>query len=341
MMADVPVLVGVEEMRTCLIVTAGFVFGSVSLLLSVSDSPAQEFPAKPIRLIVTGPAGSPPDDTSRWIAHRLSPALGVPIIVENRVGANGAIALSAVAKSTPDGHTIGFITQAHVAFSPFLYPKLGYDPLKDFAPITRMASAPYVLVVNGESKVTSLAELVRIAQKTPGELTVGSGPLGSAPYMAGELFRLAAKIDVRVIPFAAGNLAMMEVMADRITYSLALVGNAASGAKAGKLRMLAISSAKRFPALPEVPTFAERGLPDAKYETWSGIVAPAGTSPAIVARLAAEIRRAYASPEGIAQTRERGGEPILDDTPETFAAVIREDHATWGEFIRRAGIKLE
>ncbi len=314
---------------------------SLAIVAFAGTVHAQPYPSKPIRLIVPAPAGSPPDYTSRWLADRLSPALNQPIIVENRAGAGGIIGTTAAAKSPADGYTIAYVHQGYVAFNPFLYAKPGYDALNDFAPIARILSGPLVLAVNVDTPTHSVGDLLRLAKAKPGTLTSGTVFVGTPPYMAAELFRRAAGIDVTLVPFQAGNFAVAELVAGRVTYTIDGIGVTVPHVKAGKLRMLAVSGEKRMPQIPDVPTFAEAGLSEFVYETWAGLWAPAGTPSAVVERLASEIGKVMAMREGRDTVQQLGWIPYTNDTPTAFVAHIKAEHAKWGRFIREAGLKID
>ena len=276
------------------------------------------------------------------MARRSSrPALGRSIIVDNRPGAAGIIGAAIAAKSPADGYTIVAVNQGTLAFSPFLYSKPGYDALKDFAPIARVLHGSMVLAVNTETPANTLIDLLKIAKSQPGKLSNGTAGVGSPPYMAGELFRCIAGVVVILVPFQAGNFAVTDLVAGRVTYTIDGIGITLPHVKSGKLRMLAVSGPKRMPQIPDVPTFAEAGLPDYAYDTWSGVCAPVGTPPEIVSRLAAEIAKIMATPEGRESVLALGWEPFLSDTPEAFAAYVKAEYAKWGDFIRQAGMMID
>ncbi len=310
------------------------------LALASAAVRAQSYPAKAIRWIVPAPPGSPPDSRARWLAPRLATAMGQPVVVENKSGAGGTLGAAVAAKSAPDGYTIVSVHQGTLAFNPFLYAQPGYDPIKDFAPITRMAGTPLLLSVYPGVDARSLADLVRLAKAAPGQLTFGSAGTGSVMHIADALFRRMTDIDVTHVPYKGGNLALVDLMAGRITYSLTSSPITLAPAKAGKVRILAVTSAERLPFLPEVPTFAESGLPGYEYATWSGICAPAGTPQSIIARLNAEFGKVLRSPESIEWSASQG-DTIASSTPEEFAALIKSEIDKWGPIIREAGIKGE
>ncbi len=248
--------------------------------------------------------------------------------------------MEAAAKSAPDGYTLALIHLGHMAFNPFLYARTGYDPIKDFAPVTRSTVTHLVLAVHADVPAGSVADLVRLAKEQPGKLSFGSAPIGTPPHIAEQLFRRMAGIETTLVPYKAGNFAMMDLIAGRVTYTLDGIGITLPHAKSGKVKMLAVSSGRRVPTLPDVPTIAESGLPGYDYSTWSGFCAPAGTPKEIIDRLNTELVKIVRSKESSDWHAARGSDPV-SDTPEEFAALIKADYEKWGPIIREAGIKLE
>jgi tripartite-type tricarboxylate transporter receptor subunit TctC len=308
--------------------------------LLVGSALAQTYPSKPIKLIVPAVAGSPPDVRARWLAEKLHVPLGQRIVVENKPGAGGIIGAAAAARSAPDGYTIVAVTQGTLAFNPHLYAEPGYDALTDFAPITRVSVGALLLAVHPAVQVSSVADLIKLAKAKPGQLSFGTAGVGTPPHMAGELFHRKANIDVTYVHYKGGNLADVDVMAGRITYTIDGIGVLLPYVKAGKLRALAVTSAQRVAALPEVPTVGESGLPGYEYEAWTGFCAPAGTPKEIVARLNAELVKILRAPETREWFAAQGVRPV-GDSPEEFAAYIKAEHAKWGAIIRAAGMKGE
>jgi tripartite-type tricarboxylate transporter receptor subunit TctC len=301
---------------------------------------AETYPAKPIRLIVPGVAGSPPDVRARWLAEKLSPGLGQRVVIENKPGAGGTIGAAAAAHSAPDGYTLVAVTQGILAFSPYLYSEPGYNALTDFAPITQVSVGSLMLAVYPGVQATSVAQLIRLAKDKPGELTFGAAGIGTPPHMAGELFRRKAGIEVRYVPYKGGNEAHIDVIAGRLTYTMEGIGILLPYVKAGKLRALAVTGPQRVAALPDVPTVAESGLLGYDYEAWTGICAPAGTPREIIARLNAEFVKILRTPEAHEWFAAQGVRPI-GDSPEEFAALVRAEYAKWGAIIRASGMKGE
>lgn len=301
---------------------------------------AQTYPAKPIRLIAPSAPGSPVDIRSRWLAEKLAPTLGQSIVVENKAGAAGGIGTQAGARSTPDGYTLLLVHQGTLAINPHLYARTGYDPIADFAPVTRLVVSPMLLAVHPEIPANSVADLIRLAKEKPGQLTFGSPGAGSPPHMAGELFKRTAEIDVVHVPYKGATPALVDLMAGRLSYTIDSTAIQLPQVRAGKIKALAVTGATRLASLPEVPTVAESGLPGFEYWSWMGICAPAGTPQEIVSRLNRAIVGILHTPQAREWLAAQGGEP-MGETPEEFAAFIKAEHARWGAIVRQAGIVAE
>jgi tripartite-type tricarboxylate transporter receptor subunit TctC len=311
----------------------------VALLAAVSVAHAQEsYPSKPVRFILPFPPGGPTDILGRLIAERLGAQLGQPVVTENRGGAGGNVGAEAAAKSAPDGYTIVLVAPS-LAISPTLYTKLNYDPVKDLAPITLVATVPNVVVTQVAHPAT-LREFIAAAKAKPGVMNFGSGGSGTSNHLAGELFNILAGTNLTHVPYKGVNLAMQDVMAGRIDLVVIGVPAAAPHVKAGKLHALAVIAPQRLPALPDVPTVAEAGLPGFEVTTWYGILAPAGTPRPIIARLNAELVKAMHSPEMKERLAGIGTEPVTN-TPEEFAAYIHAEIAKWGDVIRKANLRAD
>ena len=301
---------------------------------------AQAYPSRVIRLIVPSAPGGPVDARARWIAEKLRIALRQALIIDNKPGAAGIIGTQAATQSPADGYTFVMVHQGTMALNPHLYPELPYDPIKDFAPVSRLVVSPMLLAVHPDVPVHSVADLIRLAKEKPGQLNFGSPGVGAPPYMAGELFRRMARIDVVHIPYKTGPAAQIDLIGGRLTYTFEAVVTQLPQARASRIRALAVTSAKRLAALPDIPTVAESGLPGYEYWGWMGIAAPAGTPKEIVIRLNAEITKILRTQEARDWFAEQGGEPILE-TPEEFAAYIKAEYTRWGKLIRESGIKAE
>jgi tripartite-type tricarboxylate transporter receptor subunit TctC len=296
------------------------------------------WPSKPIRLILPFPPGGPTDILGRMIADRLTASLSQPVVIENRGGAGGNVGAEAAAKSAPDGYTFLLVSNP-IVISPSLYSKLNYDPQKDFAPVSLLATVPNVMVTYPSLGVNTLQEFIALAKSKPG-MNFGSGGAGTSNHAAGELFNIVAGVKLVHVPYKGVNLAMNDVLADRI--QLVVIGVPAAGPhiKAGRLRALAVIAPHRLPALPEVPTVVEAGLSNFEVTTFYGMLAPAGTPRAIVSRLNAELVRIMHSPELKDRLAAMATDPATD-TPEEFAEFLRRETAKWGDVVRKAGLKVD
>jgi tripartite-type tricarboxylate transporter receptor subunit TctC len=306
------------------------------VLGSVLESPAlaQPYPTKQIRLIVPSVPGSPPDIRARWLADRLGPALGQPIIVDNKAGAAGNIGMEAAARSPADGYTL-ILVHAGLVINPHMYSRPGYDPLADFAPITRLSMNGFVLVVDSRATVNSVAELIRLARQKPGHLTYGSGGRGSPPHMAGELFKRATKIDVLHVPYKGALPALTDLTAGRISYMIDNPAIMVPQVKNGNVKALAVTGAKRIASLPEVPTAWEAGIPDYEFVSWMGLCATARTPRSIVSRLNQAVLAILDSTQAREWFAAQGSE-LKGDTPEEFAIFLKSEYAKWGLTVRDA-----
>jgi tripartite-type tricarboxylate transporter receptor subunit TctC len=301
---------------------------------------AQNWPARPLRMIVPFPAGGGTDAISRQLAERLTHATGWSIVIENRAGAGGNIGLEAVAKAPPDGYTIGMGQAANLAINPSLYPKMPYDPLKDFALISLVATQALVAVVSSKSPYLSLGELITAAKAKPGTVTVAHTGNGTVGHLVGEVFARAAGIKVLIVPYKGAAQVVTDILGGQVDV---LFGNPLAVmplASAGMLRPIAVTSRQRLTALPQVPTVEEAGYRGFEATNWSGLVAPAKTPDAVVSRLNAEVTAALGRPEMVERLALDSSEP-LPSSPEKFAEFLHAEHAKWGTLIREAGIKLE
>jgi tripartite-type tricarboxylate transporter receptor subunit TctC len=305
----------------------------------VVAQPADPYPSKPVRLILPFPPGGGTDILGRLIAERLAASLGQAVVVENRGGAGGNVGAEAAARAAPDGYTV-ILAATTLAISPSLYAKLGYDPLRDFAPISLVAIVPNVMVTHPSVPAQTLQEFIALAKAKPGALNFGSGGAGTSNHLGGELFNIVAGVKLVHIPYKGVNLAMNDVLAGNVQLVLIGIPAAAANIKSGKLRALAVLARERSGALPEVPTAAEAGLPDFDVTTWYGVLAPAGTPRAIVLRLNAELVRIMHAPDLKERLATMATDPRTS-TPEEFAAYIRQETARWGEVVRKTGIRAE
>jgi len=301
----------------------------------------QDYPGnKPIRLIVPFPAGGGTDIFARVIGNKLTETLKWVIVIDNKPGAGGNIGMDAVAKSPPDGYTLGLGQTSNLAINPTLYKKLPYDPLKDLVPVVLVADAPLVLVVSSDSPFKSLAEIVAAAKKKPGDVTFGSPGNGTVAHLTGELLQTAAGVKFQHIPYKGSAQALTDLMGGQVQIYMSSIPTAMSHIKGGKLRPIAVTSAKRVPTLPNVPTVAESGYKGFDANTWFGIVAPAGTPPAIVARINAEVNKVLKSTDVTEKFAAEGGGG-LGGTSQEFAALLKTDYVKWGKVVKDSGAKLD
>src|SRR5437879_9462063 len=306
--------------------------------LLIGTAQAQDVhPSKPLRLILPFPPGGGTDILGRLLAERLAVNLGQPVVTENRGGAGGNVGAEAAARAAPDGYTIVLVAPS-LAISPSLYSKLNYDPVKDFAPVSLVATVPNVMVTHPSVPANTLAEFIRLAKTKPGEMNFGSGGSGTSNHLAGELFNIVAGVKLVHVPYKGVNLAMNDVLSGQIHLVVIGVPAAAPQTKAGKLGALALVAQQRAAALPEVPTVAEAGLPNFEVTTWYRILAPAGTPKAIVMRLNAELVKGMHAPDLKERLAAMATEPATS-TPEEFADYIKREIAKWGEVVREAGLK--
>lgn len=297
---------------------------------------------RPVRIIVPFAAGGPIDLTTRLVAEQARETLGTTVI-ENRPGAGGNIGVDLVAKAAPDGLTIGIAAVAMHAINPWLYSKIPFDPIRDFAPIAQTVRVPNVLLMNADTarrlKIASLADFLAYARANPGKLNYGSGGNGSAGHLGGEIFKARAGIFAVHIPYNGGAPSQLALVSGQVDYSLDNLATAAANLRAGKLLALAVTSAQRSPLLPEVPTIAET-LPGFEIDTWWGFTAPAATPPEVVNRLNAAFRAALATPEVRARFAQLMAEPV-SGSPQDFAALIRREWQRYEGVVKASGAKAD
>lgn len=319
-------------------VTVFALSAALVVFAAAADSPT--YPAKPVRIIVNSTPGSPPDIVARIVGERLGPALGQPVVVENRPGGIGTIALAAVARAEPDGYTLGTISPPHTV-APSLLTQMPYDTVRDLAPVTQINQAWYLLVVGSGSPVRSLSELLAAAKAQPGRLTYASPGNGTPSHLAAELFKLQAKIDLGHVPYKGGPASMAALLGKQVELTFATASSSGPSLRSGKLRALATTGPARMPGFPEVPTLAELGFTGFDVRDWQGLVVPARTPKPVIERLAAEAAKVLEQPE----TRERlasiGMEPVSDSGPEAFGALIQAELARWAKVVREAGIRAD
>jgi tripartite-type tricarboxylate transporter receptor subunit TctC len=303
----------------------------------------QSYPAKQVRLLIPYSAGGPTDLLARAIAPKLADALGQPVVVENRLGAGGGVAMDAVAKAPPDGYLIGIGLTGTNSINPHLYAKLPYDPLKDFAPITPIVSYVNVLVVGAGVQAKSVADLIAQAKATPGGMAYASGGKGASNHLSGELLRVITGAPLLHVPYKGNGPAMVDVIAGNVPFMFEILGSALPQIRAGKIRALAVTSGRRSQFAPDIPTMKESGIAgydEVGSDLWMGVFAPAGTPKAVVDRLNAEILKAMRSPEVVERVKGYAYD-VWTATPEDFAAHLRVDHQKWGRVVKQAGIVPE
>jgi tripartite-type tricarboxylate transporter receptor subunit TctC len=322
--------------RSALAIFAGFAlatFGSPSAF-------AQAYPAKPIRLIVPFPPGGSTDIVARIVALKLGDRLGQQVVVENRGGAGGTIGTEAVAKAPPDGYTLGVASTSTHAVAPSVYGKLGYDPVKDFAPISLVAVSPYLLVVHPDVPAKSLSEFVAYARTRPGKLNYASAGTGSTTHLAMEMLKSAAGLYLVHIPYNGNGPAGTAVIGGQVEALFGSLPAVLPHAKSGRVRPLAVGTPKRSPSLPEVPTVAESGFAGFDASLWLAIMAPAGTPPGVVDRLNKEIVAIIGSPEAADALSKAGAEP-LTSTPAELGAMVKDGVEKYAQIVKQAGVKAE
>jgi tripartite-type tricarboxylate transporter receptor subunit TctC len=307
-------------------------------LLVAGVASAQPYPTRPVHLIVGFPAGGPADIFGRTFAQALSTGLGQPVIVENKSGVGGVLGIDMVAKATPDGYTLGFNNQGSVAMAPYALSKMPFNPNKDLAFITTVVKVPEVVVVNPSLPVNTLAELIAYAKANPGKINFGSAGAGGITHLACELLKAEAKIDVVHVPYKGAAPAVADLLGGQVQMGIFDVPVVLPHIRSGKFRALALTSAKRAPSLPDVPTTVEVGYPRVISDNWYGLVAAAGTPPAVQKRIHEAAVAALRSPELVAQFAKVSGVPA-PATQEEYFAFLGEEQARWGTIIKAIGFK--
>ncbi len=310
-----------------------------SLLCSCTFAAAQDYPARPLRMILGFAPGGSTDLVARVLAQKMAATWNQQVVVDNRPGANGMIGADLVAKATPDGHTLLLSSIGPMAINASLY-KMPYDIVKDFAPVTYTGNVTNLLVVHPSVPAANIKELMALAKAQPGKLTFGSSGAGGAPHMAVELFKILAKVDVVHVPYKGGGPAMADLVGGQISGSFASMPSSIPFVRNGKLRALAVTAPKRSPAAPEVPTVSEAGIPGFSVLDWQGMFTTAKTPAPVVAKLNAEIKRALALPDVIEKLATTGIE-IQTTSPEEWGRFVQSEIDKWAKVVKTAGIKLE
>ncbi len=327
--------------------TRRFALGSIASavvlgagLLGGTSALAQAYPTKPVTIIVPFAAGGTTDILARIIGQALTAELGQSVVVDNRAGAGGNIGGQAAAKAAPDGHTLFMGTVGTHAINASLYKKMPFDPVKDFAPLTRVANVPNLLVANPAQPYKSVKDLIAYAKANPGKVNFGSSGNGSSIHLSGELFKSLAKVDMQHVPYKGSAPAVTDLLGNQIGIMFDNMPSAIQHVRSGKLVPLAVTTAKRSPELPNVPTIAEAGVPGYEATSWFGMFAPAGTPAPVLAKLNAAIVKVLAQPDVKKKINEQGAE-VYSETPEQFAAFIQAESVKWGKVVKESGASLD
>src|SRR5215831_12012763 len=300
---------------------------------------AQEYPDRPVRLIVPFPPGGSVDVVARALTPKLSERMGQQVVIENRSGASGIIGTELVAHAKPDGYTL-LINTIPLVTNTYLFSKVPYDPFTDFVPVSWLCSSPGTLVINPSLPARSVNELLQLARSKPGALFYSAAGAGTNPHLTGELFNYLGKVDIVAVQYKGGGPSLLAALSGEVGISYPNISEAIPHMKTGKLIVLGVGSAKRSPALPDVPTIAEAGLPGYEFVTWHGILAPKGTPPAVIALLNSRIKETLTAPEQ-ARFFEQMGFEVVASTPEEFAAQLRREAEKWGKVIKERHIRVE
>ena len=308
--------------------------------LAPTGAAAQAFPSKPITIIVPFSAGGTTDILARVVGQALTTELGQSVIVDNRAGAGGNIGGQAAARAPADGYTLFMGTVGTHAINAALYKKMPFDPIKDFAPLTRVANVPNLLVANPAQPYKTVQELIAYAKANPGKVNFGSSGSGSSIHLSGELFKSMAKVDMQHVPYKGSAPAVTDLLGNQIGIMFDNMPSAIQHVRSGKLRPLAVTTAKRSPELPDVPTIAEAGVPGYEATSWFGLFAPAGTPTPVVAQLNKAIVKVLNLPDVKKKIAEQGGE-VVAETPEQFAAFIQKESVKWGKVVKESGASVD
>jgi tripartite-type tricarboxylate transporter receptor subunit TctC len=313
---------------------------AVAMSLAGTAAAAQSYPEKPIRMITPYAPGGGSDTLARILGQKLLEAWGQPVVVDNRPGGGGIIGAETVARASPDGYTLLVTPSAVLTINPHLYSSLRYDTFRDFAPVTIASNSPYFLVVHPKIPATNVRELIVYAKANPGKMNYSSSGSGSSTHLAGVLFNQLAGVDIVHIPYKGAAPAIVDLLAGNIQMRFSSVVPVLPHVKSGRLRGIAISSAKRYGPLPDVPTIAESGLPGYTVESFYAVVAPAGTSRAIIAKLNAELVRNLKSAEVAAHMAADGAE-VIGSSPAELAKTLRDDYARWAKPVKDSGARVD
>ena len=311
-----------------------------SLLVAMPAAAQTAYPSKPITMVVPFSAGGTTDILARIVGQALTAELGQPVIIENRAGAGGNIGGQVVARSPADGYTLFMGTVGTHAINAALYTKMPFDPIKDFAPLTRVANVPNLLVANPAQPFKTVKELIAYGKANPGKLNFGSSGNGSSIHLSGELFKTMTKVDMQHVPYKGSAPAVTDLLGNQIAIMFDNMPSAIQHVRSGKLRAIAVTTAKRSPELPDVPTIAEAGVPGYEATSWFGLFAPAGTPPAVLNKLNIAIVKVLAKAEVKKKINEQGAE-VFSETPEQFAAFIQKESVKWGKVVRESDASMD
>jgi len=317
----------------------GFALAAAAALLAAAAATAQTYPERPVRLVVPWPPGGSVDTTARYLNEQLGKELGQPIVIDNRSGATGNIGSEAVARAKPDGYTL-LINTITIATAPALFPSLPFDVVKDFAPISVVAQAPHLLIVNNNVPAKSVRELVALLRASPGKLSYSSAGNGTNFHIAAELFKELSQTYALHVPYRGGGPALLDTISGQVDFSFPSLTAGLPQATAGRVRALAVTSAARSPASPDLPTIAEAGLPGYEFTSWQLVLAPAGTPQEVVARIHRGIVQTMKSPQVLERYAREGTIP-MSTSPEEAAAFLKAEIARWSKIIRERGIKAD
>ena len=310
-------------------------------LLMTGAAAAQDYPNRPVRMVVGFPPGGGTDVVARILAPRMSELLGQPVVIDNRPGATGTVAAGQVAKATPDGYTIMMGHVSVNAIAPSLFSNLSYDVIKDFAPIAIAAAVPHLVVVHPSVQVSSLRDLIGYLKSQPGKISFPSAGNGSMPHLAGEIFKSLAGVQVMHVPYKGSGQSMQDLLGGQHLVAFDTMPASSPHVRSGKLKALAVSSAQRVASFPDVPTAEEAGLPGYQVITWYGLFAPAGTPPGIVNRLHADAVKAMQTPDIKSKLDGIGADGTISRSPEDFAALVRADTARYAKIVKEIGLRID
>jgi tripartite-type tricarboxylate transporter receptor subunit TctC len=312
----------------------------LALVAALTGPARAEYPDRPIRLVVPFPAGGGADNLARMVMPHVAQVLGVAIVIDNKPGAGGNVGAELVARAAPDGYTLLYGTNGTHAINPALYGHLRFDPVGDFAPVSRMTVIAALLIVNNGVPAKSVAELIAYAKANPGKLNFASAGNGTTSHLAGEMFRGMAGIDIVHVPYRGGAAAALDLVGGQVQMMLDVMPNAYPLAKAGKVRGLAVTTARRFPGAPDIPTIAESGLPGFDVSAWDAVFAPAGTPPQAIQKLNAAIRQALEQP-ALREQLLAAGAVTAPGSPEELARFVGSEGEKWAKAVRTSGAKVD